>query len=117
MSRLLDEILADDNIELAQKRVYSNKGASGVDGVTVQELSSYMKENWQSIKAQIQERKYRPQPVLRIEIPKPNGGVRKLGIPTVVDRVIEQAIAQKLSPIFEALFSEHSYGFRPGRRC
>ena len=117
MSRLLDEILADDNIELAQKRVYSNKGASGVDGVTVQELSSYMEENWQSIKAQIQERKYRPQPVLRVEIPKPNGGVRKLGIPTVVDRVIEQAIAQKLSPIFEPLFSDYSYGFRPGRRC
>ena len=117
MSRLLDEILADDNITLAQKRVYENKGASGVDGVTVQGLSSYMKENWQSIKAQIQERKYKPQPVLRVEIPKPNGGVRKLGIPTVVDRVIEQAIAQKLSPIFEPLFNDNSYGFRPGRRC
>ena len=117
MSRLLDEILADDNIEQAQKRVYSNKGASGVDGVTVQELSSYMEGNWQSIKAQIQERKYRPQPVQRVEIPKQNGGVRKLGIPTVVDRVIEQAIAQKLSPIVEPLFSDSSYGFRPGRRC
>lgn len=117
MSRLLDEILADDNIAQAQKRVYANKGASGVDGVTVQELSSYMEENWQSIKAQIQERKYKPQPVLRVEIPKPNGGIRKLGIPTVVDRVIEQAIAQKLSPIFEPLFNDNSYGFRPGRKC
>ena len=117
MSRLLDEILSDDNITLAQKRVYSNKGAGGVDGVTVQELSSYMEENWQSIKKQIQERKYRPQPVLRVEIPKPNGGVRKLGIPTVVDRTIEQAITQVLTPIYEPLFSDHSYGFRPNRRC
>ena len=117
MSRLLDEILSDNNIERARKQVYQNKGAQGVDGVTVQELSSYMEENWQSIKAQIQERKYRPQPVLRVEIPKPNGGVRKLGIPTVIDRVIEQAIAQVLSPMFEPLFSDHSYGFRPGRRC
>ena len=86
MSRLLDDILSDDNITLAQKHVYANKGAGGEDGVTVQELSSYMEENWQSIKKQIQERKYKPQPVLRVEIPKPNGGVRKLGIPTVVDR-------------------------------
>lgn len=117
MSRLLDEILSDENIALAQKRVYANKGAGGVDGVTVQELSSYMEENWQSIKAQIQERKYKPQPVLRVEIPKPNGGVRKLGIPTVVDRTIEQAITQVLSPIYEPLFSDHSYGFRPNRKC
>ena len=117
MSRLLDEILSDENIALAQKRVYANKGAGGVDGVTVQELSSYMEENWQSIKKQIQERKYKPQPVLRVEIPKPNGGVRKLGIPTVVDRTIEQAITQVLMPIYEPLFSDHSYGFRPNRRC
>ena len=117
MSRLLDEILSDENITLAQKRVYANKGASGVDGIGVQELSKYMEENWESIKRQIQERKYKPQPVLRVEIPKPNGGVRKLGIPTVIDRVIEQAITQVLSPIFDPLFNEHSYGFRPGRRC
>ena len=117
MSRLLDEILSDENISLAQKRVYANKGASGVDGIGVQELSKYMEENWESIKRQIQERKYKPQPVLRVEIPKPNGGVRKLGIPTVIDRVIEQAITQVLSPIFDPLFNEHSYGFRPGRRC
>lgn len=117
MSELLDRILSDENIKLAQKSVHANKGASGVDGVTVQELSSYMEENWQSIREQIRERKYKPQPVLRVEIPKPNGGVRKLGIPTVVDRTIEQAITQVLSPMFEPLFSEHSYGFRPGRRC
>ena len=76
-----------------------------------------MSRNWESIKQQIRERKYRPQPVLRVEIPKPNGGIRKLGIPTVVDRTIEQAITQVLSPIFEPLFSDHSYGFRPKRSC
>lgn len=117
MSALLDRILSDENIKLAQEHVYANKGASGVDGVTIQELSSYMEENWQSIREQIRERKYKPQPVLRVEIPKPNGGVRKLGIPTVVDRTIEQAITQVMSPVFEPLFSGHSYGFRPGRRC
>lgn len=115
MSKLLDEILSDENILKAKKRVYANKGASGIDGVTVQELDQYMAENWESIKREIQERKYRPQPVLRVEIPKPNGGVRKLGIPTVVDRTIEQAIVQVLSPIFDPMFSEYSYGFRPGR--
>lgn len=115
MSRLLDEILSDENIAKAKKRVYANKGASGIDGVTVQELDQYMAENWQSIKREIQERKYKPQPVLRVEIPKPNGGVRKLGIPTVVDRTIEQAIVQVLSPIFDPMFSEYSYGFRTGR--
>lgn len=117
MSEMLEKILSEANIKLAQKRVYSNKGASGVDGVTVQELEEYMKENWSSIKEQIRERKYKPQPVLRVEIPKPNGGVRKLGIPTVVDRVIEQAIVQVLTPIFDPMFSENSYGFRPKRRC
>lgn len=117
MSELLEKILSDDNIKLAKKRVYANKGAGGVDGVTVQQLEEYMITNWNSIKQEIRERKYKPQPVLRVEIPKENGGVRKLGIPTVVDRTIEQAITQILSPIFEPLFSENSYGFRPGRRC
>ena len=117
MSELLEKILSDENIRRAKKRVYANKGAGGVDGVTVQELDEYMSENWKSIKEQIRERKYKPQPVLRVEIPKPNGGVRKLGIPTVVDRTIEQAITQVLSPIFEPLFSDHSYGFRPNRSC
>ena len=117
MSELLDKILSDENIRLAKKRVYANKGAGGVDGVTVEELDEYLAQNWKSIKAQIQARMYKPQPVKRVEIPKPNGGVRKLGIPTVIDRTIEQAITQILSPIFEPTFSEHSYGFRPGRRA
>lgn len=117
MSVMLEEILSEENISLARDRVYSNKGAGGIDGVTVQELDEYMENNWDSIKEAIRNRRYKPQPVRRVEIPKPNGGVRNLGIPTVIDRVIEQAIAQKLSPIFEPLFSEYSYGFRPRRRC
>ena len=117
MSEMLEKILSDDNIETAYKRVYANKGAGGVDGVTINELEKYMKEHWQGIKEEIRERKYKPQPVLRVEIPKPNGGMRKLGIPTVIDRVIEQAITQVLTPIFEPIFSESSYGFRPNRRC
>ena len=117
MSELLEKILSDENIRQAQKRVYANKGASGIDGITVQELSEYMRGNWEGIKEEIRNRKYRPQPVLWVEIPKESGGVRKLGIPCVVDRVIEQAITQVLSPIWEPLFHEHSYGFRPGRSC
>lgn len=117
MSEMLEKILSDDNIKTAYKRVYANKGAGGVDGVTTNELEEYLKEHWKSIKEEIQERKYKPQPVLRIEIPKPNGGMRKLGVPTVIDRVIEQAITQILTPIFEPIFSENSYGFRPNRRC
>lgn len=117
MSEMLEKILSDDNIENAYKRVYANKGAGGVDGVTINELEKYMKEHWEGIKEEIRERKYKPQPVLRVEIPKPNGGMRKLGIPTVIDRVIEQAITQVLTPMFEPIFSESSYGFRPNRRC
>ena len=117
MSEMLEKILSDDNIKTAYKRVYANKGAGGVDGVTINELEEYMKEHWKGIKEEIRERKYKPQPVLRVEIPKPNGGTRKLGIPTVVDRVIEQAITQILTPIFEPMFSGNSYGFRPNRRC
>ncbi len=117
MSEMLERILSDENIKTAYKRVYANKGVGGVDGVTVQELEEYMQENWNGIKEQIRTRTYKPQPVKRVEIPKPNGGVRKLGIPTVIDRVIEQAITQILTPIFETLFSDFSYGFRPNRRC
>ena len=87
MLEMLEKILSDDNIKLAYKRVYANKGAGGVDGITINELEEYMKEHWKSIKEQIRERKYKPQPVLRVEIPKSNGGVRKLGIPTVIDNV------------------------------
>lgn len=105
-----EKILSEDNIKNAYKRVYSNKGAGGVDGVKINELEEYMREHWQGIKQEIRERKYKPQPVLRVEIPKANGGVRKLGIPTVIDRVIEQAITQVLTPIFDPMFSENSYG-------
>lgn len=117
MSELLERILCDENMKLAQKRVYANKGVGGVDGVTVQELDEYMSKNWNRIKQEIRERTFKPQPVLRVEIPKENGSKRRLGIPTVVDRTIQQAIVQVLSPIFEPIFSENSYGFRPGRSC
>lgn len=99
----------------ALKRVCANRGSHGVDGMTVDELSTHLRENWTSIKQMLLSGSYRPQPVRRVEIPKADGGVRLLGIPTVVDRLIQQAIAQVLSPIFDAEFSESSYGFRPGR--
>ena len=111
MSQLLEKILSRDNMNLAYKRVKANKGAGGVDGVEMDELYDYIKENWKSIKEQIEQRQYKPQPVRRVEIPKPNGGVRKLGIPTLMDRVIQQAIAQVISPICEPYFSDRSYGF------
>lgn len=117
MSQLLEEILSRENMLLAYKRVKANKGAGGVDGITIEEVDKYLKENWIDIRDKIRRRKYKPKPVKRVEIPKPNGGVRNLGIPTVVDRIIEQAIAQRLTPIVEPHFSENSYGFRPGRRA
>ena len=117
MSQLMEEILSRDNMKLAYKKVKANKGASGVDGITTDEVLEYLNENWASIKERIRKRKYKPMPVLRVEIPKPSGGVRKLGIPSVVDRIIEQAIAQVITPIVEPHFSDYSYGFRPGRRA
>ena len=117
MSQLLEEILSRENMQLAYKRVKANKGASGIDGITIEEIDSYLKENWVNIRDKIRRRKYKPKPVRRVEIPKPNEGVRNLGIPTVVDRIIEQAIAQRLTPIVEPHFSEYSYGFRPNRRA
>ena len=117
MSELLEKILSKDNMNTAYKRVCANKGAGGVDEVTTEELGDYIKENWDSIRNQIRRREYKPQPVRRVEIPKSNGGVRKLGIPTVMDRVIQQGIVQVLSPMCEPLFSEWSYGFRPNRSC
>ena len=113
----MEEILSRDNMKLAYKKVKANKGASGVDGITTDEVLEYLNENWASIKERIRKRKYKPMPVLRVEIPKPSGGVRKLGIPSVVDRIIEQAIAQVITPIVEPHFSDYSYGFRPGRRA
>lgn len=112
---VLSKILENDNLKLAYKRVKANKGAAGVDKMTTADLRNHLKENLSEIKGQIKERKYQPKPVLRVEIPKPNGGVRNLGIPTVTDRFIQQAITQVLSPIFDKQFSEYSYGFRPKR--
>lgn len=117
MGQLMEQILSRGNMRMAYKKVKANKGAGGVDGISIEEVDEYLKENWTDIKEKILKRKYKPQPVLRVEIPKPNGGVRKLGIPTVVDRVIEQGVAQVLTPMFEPKFSEYSYGFRPGRRA
>ena len=115
--KLIEEILSTENVRAALYRVIANKGAAGIDGMDVTQLRDYMNANWWSIKQSILERSYKPAPVRRVEIPKPNGGVRKLGIPTVVDRTLQQAIVQVLSPIFEQEFQECSYGFRPGRSC
>ena len=114
---LLEKVLNDNNLYEAYKQIYKNKGASGVDGVTVDELGTYMYKHKAEIKEQIRTRKYKPSPVRRVYIPKENGDKRGLGIPTVVDRLIQQAIVQVLSPIYEKQFSETSYGFRPGRSC
>jgi len=114
---LLEKILEGGNLYEAYKRVCANKGASGVDGVKVEELYTYIKEHKTELLESIRTRKYKPQPVRRVEIPKENGKTRKLGIPTVVDRVIQQAISQVLIPIYEKQFSNSSYGFRPNRSC
>ena len=113
---LMDKILHKDNLNKAYKKVKSNKGAGGVDGMNVDELLTYLRENQKQLIQKIKDRKYKPNPVRRVEIPKEDKGkVRKLGIPTVVDRVIQQAITQVLSPIYEEQFSNNSYGFRPKR--
>ena len=114
---LLERVLDDKNLFKAYKQVYENKGASGVDEVTVDELGYYMYKHKEEIKEQIRTRKYKPCPVRRVYIPKDNGDKRGLGIPTVVDRLIQQAIVQVLAPIYEQQFSETSYGFRPKRSC
>ena len=115
--KLIERILDKDNVRIALEKVIANKGAAGIDGMKVEELRDYMNANWPSIKQSILERSYRPAPVRRVEIPKPNGGVRKLGIPTAVDRTLQQSIVQILTSIFETEFQENSYGFRPGRSC
>ena len=113
--RVWEAVFARENMQTALKRVESNKGAAGIDGMEVQDLRGYLKEHWLEVREALESGKYRPSPVRRVEIAKPDGGVRQLGIPTVVDRLIQQAIAQVLTPLFEAVFSPHSYGFRPGR--
>ena len=112
---LLEKILYKDNLNRAYKRVKANKGAPGVDGITVDEVGAYLRENQQAIIEKIYRGKYTPDPVRRVEIPKADGGVRMLGIPTVKDRIFQQAITQQLMPIYEPLFSDSSYGYRPGR--
>jgi len=112
---LLEKILDRDNLNRAYKRVKANKGAPGIDGITVDEIGVYLRENKYAIIEKVYKGKYTPDPVKRKEIPKADGGIRKLGIPTVKDRIFQQAIAQQLMPIYEAQFSDGSYGYRPGR--
>lgn len=113
--KLMEVILRDENLDEAMKRVKSNKGVPGVDKMLVDEIDAYFETNRETIKKQILEKKYKPQPVKRVYIPKPNGKKRPLGIPTVVDRVIQQAVAQELSRIYDETFSDNSFGFRPHR--
>jgi len=112
---LLEKIINNDNLNEAYKRVKKNKGSHGVDKMGVDELLTYLKDNGNQLKQSILDGSYKPSPVRRVEIPKPDGKKRPLGIPTVVDRVVQQAIAQVLSPIFEKTFSDNSFGFRPNR--
>jgi group II intron reverse transcriptase/maturase len=112
---LLGQALARENMARAWKRVKANKGSAGVDGRTVQDTGEYLKTAWPDIRAKLLDGSYRPEPVRRVGIPKPGGGTRELGIPTVVDRLIQQALLQVLQPLIDPTFSEHSHGFRPGR--
>lgn len=112
---LMERVLAPANLKRAYQRVVSNKGAPGADGMTVAELAGYVKQYWPTLKARLLAGEYHPQAVRAVEIPKPRGGTRQLGIPSVVDRLIQQALLQQLTPIFDPLFSDFSYGFRPGR--
>ena len=112
---LWGQVWERENLFTALKRVERNAGAPGIDGMTVKDLRPYLKEHWLEIRAALESETYKPSPVRRVEIPKPEGGVRLLGIPTVIDRLLQQAIAQVLMPIFEGKFSPYSYGFRPGR--
>jgi len=112
---LMERVVERSNLRLAYQRVVENKGAAGVDEMPVSELKDWLKVHWPSVKKALLEGSYLPQPVRRVDIPKPTGGVRTLGVPTVVDRLIQQALHQALQPPFEPTFSEHSYGFRPGR--
>lgn len=114
-SNLMEQILSSDNLNRAYLQVVRNKGAEGVDGMKYTELKEHLAKYGENIKEQLRRRKYKPQPVRRVEIPKQEGGVRNLGVPTVTDRFVQQAIAQALTPIYEEQFHNHSYGFRPNR--
>src|SRR5215472_6907108 len=113
--QLMEEVCNRENLVRAWKRVRQNKGSPGVDGMTVNDASDYLREHWPSIRSQLLDGTYQPQPVKRVEIPKPDGGIRKLGVPCVVDRLIQQALLQVLQKRWDPTFSKHSYGFRPGR--
>ena len=115
VENLFGRILERNNLNQAYLQVVRNKGAAGADGMTVDQLLPYLKEHREELLSNLRQGNYKPQPVLRVEIPKPNGGVRKLGIPTVIDRMLQQAINQVLQPLFEPEFSDNSYGFRPNR--
>jgi len=112
---LLAAVLARENMQQAWKRVRSNKGAAGVDGLSIDETAERLRTEWPSVREQLLHGTYRPQPVRRVTIPKPDGGERELGIPTVTDRLIQQAMLQVLQPLLDPTFSQHSYGFRPRR--
>jgi len=114
-NRLMEAVCERENLKAALQRVKANKGSPGVDGMTVGGIKDYLKEHWPAIREQLLNGTYEPKPVRRVEIPKPDGGVRKLGIPTVLDRFIQQAVMQVLQRRWDRTFSDHSYGFRPGR--
>jgi group II intron reverse transcriptase/maturase len=115
VSNLIEIVISPNNIWSAYKQVKQNKGAGGTDGMEVEEFASWFKDNGSSLIEELRNGKYQPQPVRMVAIPKPNGGIRRLGIPTVIDRIIQQAISQVLSPLYEREFSDNSYGFRPNR--
>jgi group II intron reverse transcriptase/maturase len=117
MTDLMEQVVERENLIRAWRRVRTNKGSPGIDGKTVDDLTGYLKENWPGIRGELLRGEYRPQPVKEVLIPKPGGGTRRLGIPTVLDRFIQQAIQQVLSPIYDPTFSDHSYGFRPNCRA
>src|SRR5271169_6171907 len=114
-NRLMEEVCERENLKQALRQVKGNKGSAGVDGITINQLTDYLKQHWPGIREQLLSGTYEPKPVRRVEIPKPDGGVRKLGIPTVLDRFIQQAVMQVLQRRWDSTFSDHSYGFRPGR--
>ena len=114
-NRLMEEVCERENLKAAVERVKANKGSPGVDGMTIDEIQDYLQQHWPAIREQLLSGTYSPQPVKRVEIPKPEGGVRKLGIPTVLDRFVQQAVMQVLQGRWDRTFSEHSHGFRPQR--
>ncbi|HBQ4747907.1 TPA: group II intron reverse transcriptase/maturase, partial [Escherichia coli] len=113
----MEAVITRENLMLAYQRVVENKGAAGVDNLSVAELKPWLKKNWRSVRQALIDGNYQPRAIRRMDIPKPDGGVRTLGIPTVVDRLIQQAIAQQLSAIVDKSLSDSSYGFRPGRNA